>query len=64
MDLVDSDLIAVEVTFTFDLYIKYYLGANDESHETTQASSSCTSESIICILCLIASTSYFVFEVL
>ena len=43
MDLVDPDLVAVEVTSTFGPYIKYYLDANDESRETTQASSSCAS---------------------
>jgi len=43
MDLVDPDLVAVEVTPTFGPYIKYYLGADDESLETTQASSSCAS---------------------
>ena len=43
MDSVDPDLVAVEVTSTFGPYIKYYLGADDKSRKTTQASSSCAS---------------------
>ena len=43
MDLVDLDLVAVEVTSTFGPYIKYYCGADDESLEITQVSSSCAS---------------------
>ena len=39
MDLVDPDLVAVEVASTFGLNLKYYLGADDELHETTQATS-------------------------
>ena len=45
MELVDPNLLVVEVTSTFKFspYIKYYLGGDDELHESTQASSSCVS---------------------
>ena len=63
LDLVDPDLVAVEATSTFSPYIKYYLGADDESRETTQASSSCASgpRNAFHIL-LQAQATYFVFE--